>query len=429
MKCDKTEYLELQERKRKYIPQYVNKTLSGKECARLIGITYYSVWNLGKRYKTQGDKIFTHALKGKRGTHCKFTIEQEKAIVQKYKEATNNGAISGAFQSFSNTLNDYYPELINGSVKPSVISNILKRYGFTSPKARKINVVKHAKSRNRRSGEGELLQFDATPYQWFKWCGDNEYYTLHGAIDDASQKITGLYMCKNECRLGYLETLRQIFTKYGTPQSAYTDRSSSFFVNPRKKDLTEEERIELAKKSETLWTSLCKKFSIESIIALSPQAKGRIERFWQTAQGQLPMLFCLNKIKTIEDANNFLESYIEKFNNRYQIETKNKVYKKVDDLNELDYELAIKIKRKTKKYGKFKLLAYDFRVKADWIYPHNGEIVISEKFGIKFRENARLYDVELDEPVTQVVGEQMSRAIEDLIDRFMLADSKTLMSA
>lgn len=48
--------------------------------------------------------------------------------------------------------------------------------------------------------------------------------TQHGFIDDATGAITGLYMCKNECLLGYNEVLRQTLTLYGIPQSLYPDR-------------------------------------------------------------------------------------------------------------------------------------------------------------------------------------------------------------
>ncbi|HKK95258.1 MAG TPA: hypothetical protein VJ916_02895 [Anaerovoracaceae bacterium] len=73
-----------------------------------------------------------------------------------------------------------------------------------------------------------MLQVDATPYQWF---GGNEKYSLHGFIDDAKGNITGLYLCKYECLLGYLEVLRQTLINYGIPQSLYPDRYSVFFLN------------------------------------------------------------------------------------------------------------------------------------------------------------------------------------------------------
>jgi len=50
-----------------------------------------------------------------------------------------------------------------------------------------------------------MQQIDASP---FDWLNNGQDYSLHGAIDDATGKITALYMCKNECLQGYFENLR-----------------------------------------------------------------------------------------------------------------------------------------------------------------------------------------------------------------------------
>ncbi|MDR2432957.1 MAG: hypothetical protein LBD47_00100 [Treponema sp.] len=78
---------------------------------------------------------------------------------------------------------------------------------------------------------GELLQADTTPFDWF---GNGERLALHGFIDDAAGTITVLYLCKNECLMGYLELLRQTLTTYGLPIDLYADRAGVFFVNTKK---------------------------------------------------------------------------------------------------------------------------------------------------------------------------------------------------
>jgi hypothetical protein len=84
---------------------------------------------------------------------------------------------------------------------------------------------KKFRRRKRRDSNGELLQIDATSYDWFD---TGESLALHGFIDDAEGKITGLYMCKNECLMGYLEVLRAALTTYGIPQALYSDRAGIF---------------------------------------------------------------------------------------------------------------------------------------------------------------------------------------------------------
>ena len=62
------------------------------------------------------------------------------------------------------------------------------------------------------------MQTDATPFDWF---GNGVYNALHGFVDDVTGQLVGLYLCKNECLLGYLETLRQVLKKHGVPIDIY----------------------------------------------------------------------------------------------------------------------------------------------------------------------------------------------------------------
>ena len=75
----------------------------------------------------------------------------------------------------------------------------------------------------------ELLQADASSRKWFG--PDGGTFTLHGFIDDATGRITALYMSRNECLLGYLEAIRATILGYGLPMELYTDRAGIFNVN------------------------------------------------------------------------------------------------------------------------------------------------------------------------------------------------------
>ncbi|GHU53692.1 hypothetical protein FACS1894200_14180 [Spirochaetia bacterium] len=86
----------------------------------------------------------------------------------------------------------------------TAISGILKAAGIVSKKTHRTCGKKYTK-RKRRSAFGELVQVDATPFDWF---GTGVRQALHGFIDDATGRLTGLYMCQNECLQGYLETMR-----------------------------------------------------------------------------------------------------------------------------------------------------------------------------------------------------------------------------
>jgi hypothetical protein len=85
--------------------------------------------------------------------------------------------------------------------------------------------------RERRAKFGELVQTDATPYDWF---GTGVHYALHGFQDDATGEILGLYLCEYECLQGYFEAFRPVLTGYGVPEALYADRIGIYFVNTKK---------------------------------------------------------------------------------------------------------------------------------------------------------------------------------------------------
>lgn len=157
---------------------------------------------------------------------------------------------------------------------------------------------------------------DATPFNWF---GYGKMYSLHGAIDDATGKIVGLYMTKNECLHGYFETVRQIILNHGIPISIYSDRHA-IFLSTEAKRITIEDELKGKVCNDTQFGRAMKELGITIITARSPQAKGRVERLWNTLQSRIPVEFRIANITTIDQANEFLKNYIPEFNKQFSVE-------------------------------------------------------------------------------------------------------------
>ena len=150
----------------------------------------------------------------------------------------------------------------------------------------------------RKEHLGEMLQIDASLHQWFK---DNEtYYTIHGSKDDATGKITGLYMCENECMEGYMQIMRQTIKTHGVPRSLYADGLSIFFST---KEPTLEEQLAGKGANKTQFGTMMESLGVHMIHARSSQAKGRIEREWGTLQGRIETEFAIRGITTPDEAN------------------------------------------------------------------------------------------------------------------------------
>ena len=120
---------------------------------------------------------------------------------------------------------------------------------------------------------------DASPFKWIEERGPK--FDLHGAIDDATGRIFGLYFRPNEDLRGYLEVMNYMSNHFGIPRAIYTDGHAIFF-SPKKDKLTIEEELAGKQVALTQLGRVIDELGIIHIHARSPQAKGRIERLWNT---------------------------------------------------------------------------------------------------------------------------------------------------
>lgn len=191
----------------------------------------------------------------------------------------------------------------------------IRREAGIAPK-RKRKPGKHHRRRPRKTSEGLMMLWDGSLHRWFG--PDEKPCCLMAAMDDATGKILGLLFCEHECSWAYLEMLRRVVRGYGVPCSVYQDKHSTLKRNDDWWSLEEE----LAGKQEPTQVGMAlSDLGIEPIFANSPQAKGRIEKLFETLQDRLVPEMNLEGIKDIEAANEYLESvFIPEFNKRFAVE-------------------------------------------------------------------------------------------------------------
>jgi transposase len=169
--------------------------------------------------------------------------------------------------------------------------------------------------RTRRTPEaqrGALVQLDASPFAWLRDGGPR--LALHGAIDDATGTGLALYLRPTEDLHGYVALLEQLCTRYGLPLTLYHDRLNVFVRNDAHWTLEEELR---GSQDPTHFGRILCELGIGCIPAGSPQAKGRIERYWQTLQDRLVSELRLRGIDTIEGANAFFPEFLADLTARF----------------------------------------------------------------------------------------------------------------
>ena len=422
----KVEYLMLKQKDLKratLIEACIKGQCTVKQVALALGLSERRVKQIKKEVKENGVKSIQH---GNRGRKPKNTISDETKnkileLRRSYEYEISN------FKHFQELLKER--ESIN--ISYSALYNILRKAGIKSPKKHRKKKLHHR--RKRKEAEGMMLQADGTPFDWFE---NGEKYSLHGFIDDATGKITGLYMCKNECLLGYLEVLRQTLENYGIPISLYPDKYSVFFPPKKVNDhITIEEQLNGREKGITQFGRIVEELGIEMFPASSPQAKGRIERLWETLQSRLSTEFRINNIKTIDEANKFLESYIEKYNSQFSvsaISTKS-VYLKLPKRYDLDELLCVRFERTIDNAGVFSINNSKFQIMDKSLPPKTKvQVYLSQKIGMRVKSNNKVYDVQPLELISKDkidnnsldYHQWLADVVIELINEYYLKDAK-----
>jgi transposase InsO family protein len=191
------------------------------------------------------------------------------------------------------------------------VRTILRQAGVAA--VRKRGVKRHYKRRERKAQEGALLLWDGSPHHWF---GDQQGpCNLTAVIDDATGALLHGVFTVEEDAQSYLMCLRQIMLEKGIPLSLYMDRHGIFRRNDDHWSLQEQLAGE---QTPTQVGQALRELGIEPIFALSPQAKGRIERLFNTLQDRLVQELRLAEISTPQEATSFVNGpFKADFNTRF----------------------------------------------------------------------------------------------------------------
>ncbi len=268
-----------------------DRSMTQREVAERIGVSERWVRKLLKRMDQQGDSVVVHGLCG-RPSNRKFPVEtQRQALtILKQPEWHDFGPTFAAEQLAQRHQIQVGKETLRGWMIEA---------GLWKSKSRGLQEV-HI-WRPRRSAFGELVQWDTSEHDWLEGRGPVRY--LVRMIDDATSWSWGRFV-ERDATPQNMGVLWEYLEKNGRMVDVYTDRDSMFAVPPRQGESQQKQRE--ADRLTQLGRAL-RELGIGSILAYSPQAKGRIERSFLTAQDRLVKHLRLAKVSTLEGANAFLE--------------------------------------------------------------------------------------------------------------------------
>lgn len=339
------------------IKSLVDHNSCKKAAAVKLGCTTRHVNRLIKLYREHGREAFIHGNRGRKPAHS-FTDEQKLEMITVYSNKYYDATFSYACELMAQ--NDGI------IVSPSAFSKIMYENFITSPRttkavrkrlAKELRIRKNAASSKKKTDAlqaaivsvedshsrrprcayfGEMLQMDASVHLWF---GDSKA-NLHIAIDDSTSRIVGAYFDGQESLNGYYNVFHQILTDYGIPAMFYTDRRTVFEYRNKNMDKAELDTY-------TQFSYACKQLGVEIKTTSVAQAKGRVERAFQTLQQRLPTALRLAGITTISEANIFLHSYIKEYNAKFALPVNNNrsVFEKQPDNETISQILAVLTER------------------------------------------------------------------------------------
>jgi transposase len=291
------------ERERAFVVrQCVEGRLSQRETSERLGVCVRQIKRLVQAWRREGDASLVSRQRG-RPSHRRMSEDRRAEIGRLLKDQ---------YEGFGPTLAaEKLLERDGIKVGTETVRQIQIGLKLWRPKARRAKRV--FQLRERRSRFGELVQIDGSQHGWFE--GRGPRCTLIVFIDDATGRLTALRFAPVESGHAYLEALRDQVLTHGCPLAFYSDRHGIFRVNAKDAQSGD---------GKTEFGRVLERLEIGLINALTPQAKGRVERANQTLQDRLVKEMRLRNICSIAEAQAWLPEFILEWNKKFAVPPRDK---------------------------------------------------------------------------------------------------------
>jgi transposase len=312
------------------IRKVLEKQMKQKEAAEYFGISSRQVRRIVKRVKLQGEQGVIHKLRGKEGNRKLESSFKGKVLELYVKNYRDFGPVLASEKML---------EREGIKVNDETLRLWLSKEGLWQTSKR--GKPKDRTRRPRKEHFGQMIQMDGSHHDWLE--GRGPKLVLMGYIDDATNHFYGRFY-DYEGTVPAMDGLRGYIKSYGLPGSIYLDKHSTYKNNQKVSYANWPFRDE---QELTQFGRACKELGIELIFAHSPQAKGRVERVFETLQDRLVKELRLAGINTPEDANRLLKTYLPVFNEKFEVPAKvaGDFHRPVDKRMDINDVLSIQTER------------------------------------------------------------------------------------
>jgi biotin operon repressor len=294
------------------LKQAHKRQITQKQAGEQLECTERQVRRLVKKLKSEGDKAVIHGLRGRASNRKRSEKDRDKIVRILSQEV---------YHGFGPTLAaEYLAKQHKIKIGREALRKLMMSAALWQGRRRKVEEV-HL-WRQRRGSRGELVQWDTSDHDWLE--GRGKRFCLIHMIDDATSELTARFVAHDSTEEN-MRLLKTYLETNGRPLAFYTDKASLFQTAPKiardQKELAREEREPLPP---TQIGRALRELAIVWNAAHSPQAKGRVERSFQTAQDRLVKGLRVAQAKTLEQANRYLETeFLPWWNQHLKVVAKN----------------------------------------------------------------------------------------------------------
>jgi transposase len=328
-----TERIALSQRERdrlQVLHEIQQKHLTQVAAAERLKVTDRQVRRMLVRLRERGDRSLVHGLRG-RPSNRKLAARLEQKILARLRQR---------YADFGPTLAAEHLAQEGFAVSRETLRKWMTQAALWRPRSQRVKKI-HV-WRERRASFGELVMQDSSPFRWLEDRGPACH--LIALIDDATSRIWGRFT-EHDTTEENLRTLEGWLRRYGRPLAHYTDKNS-IFQKAGPQPLPEQLR---GAPLRTQFGRALHELGIEWIAAHSPQAKGRIERLFETLQDRLVKEMRLAGIDSIEAANHFLETrFLPEWEQRFTVAARNprNVHRRLGREHRLEEILSVRAARR-----------------------------------------------------------------------------------
>lgn len=278
-----------------------DKKITQRQAAEEVGIGERQVRRLLARMRKVGDKAVVHGLRGRSNRKIDDGKKQQAMEILK----------QDVYQGFGPTLaSEYLAKKHALRVSKETARKWMREAGLW--RVHKQRVAEVHMWRQRRERYGEMVQWDTSEHDWLEGRGEKIY--LIKMIDDATSKLFARFV-RSDSTGDNMSVLEAYLQRFGRPLQFYTDKASIFITTPKKNHPVREEALPPTQIGRALG-----ELNIGWIAAHSPQAKGRVERSFETAQDRLVKGLRVAGAKTLEEANAYLEvEYLPQWETKFTV--------------------------------------------------------------------------------------------------------------